>query len=239
MPPERECRYIPADAVKSQPQVQIANAPPSGPAAPTAHTAADDQLWAQGEAAERSGNYHDARRFYQQLAHQTDDHDLQVRCHNKEVYLSHGYQPSAPVGYQPGMPSTASYPPNTTVPAIAPPSPQVWSQYTYTRETLRRPPVQAYTTSYATAPAPAPANPAVTQWSGPGVLRRTTFFVDSKPAYALQNEAGQVMLYVTGAPGVNLDRYLEQRVDLMGPVTYRGDLYHKYYMSVAQVVVKQ
>lgn len=253
-PPAQEYRYIPADSVKpqSQAQVQTVNSAPigaapvfspPGQAAPSGLTLADDQLLAQAEAAERKGNTAEARRLYQQLAHLTKDHELMVKCVNRDHQLAEGHPGSVPPGYRPGTPSTNTYPPQYTYGnrAAAPqgqpalqspvPPPPGYSSYTYRPESSAQPRTPAVTASYV-RPAPEPSG-APTQRIGR--LRRAPFSVDQKPAYALDDEKGEPILYVTAQPGVNLDAFLRKRVEISGPEKYRPEMYHKNHMIVEQV----
>ncbi len=247
-PPVQEFRYIPADAVKPQPQAQTALSSPGAsatgftPPAAAAHSAADAQMLTQAEAAERRGHVEEARRLYQQLAHLTKDHDLSVRCVNKDHWLEQGHRGSVPPGYQPGTPSTNTHPPqyNFGSRPAAPPGypagnsgvPAVTSQYTYYKESTGRPQVPVAVASRTNQAPPAGG---ATQGSGPGYLRRTTFNVDNKRAFALESSSRELVLYATALPGVNLNDYLGRRVELFGSMSYRGDVHHKNYMVVSQV----
>lgn len=224
-PTPEEVRYIPASAVKPSAQVQTVQSSPPAAAAPEqpmpVGAGSSEPLWQQAQQAERSGKYADAADLYLQLARNTNDHDLQMRCYNRVHFLRQGMGTSAPQGYQVGRPSTAQYPNQdgrlTPVPAYTVSQQNQMSQYTYQRETPRL---------NTSGP--------VTQASGPGRLRRASFFLDSKPTYVLETSQGLPMMYVTAQSGVNLEPYINRNVDLWGTVVYRGDV-KTNYMTVQQV----
>jgi hypothetical protein len=245
-----EVRYIPGDAVKATPKVQVVQSSPQGTAAmpqgPTAVTTSnappgsDQALWEQAQEAERTGRAADAVDIYVQLSNRTSSHELQIRCYNRIHFLREGMRGSVPYNYQPGHPPEAHYPaPPSNDPRLIP-SPsyvpgqrvapgQVTSQYTYQRDT--QPP-----TFQPGAPLPAPANPLRT--SGPGWLRRAPFWLDQKVTYVLESSQGMPRMYLTAQPGLNLELFVGRNVDLTGTVVYRGDV-KTYYMTVTQVRVLQ
>jgi hypothetical protein len=71
--------------------------------------------------------------------------------------------------------------------------------------------------------------------SGAGSLRRAGRGVDDQVTYVHQALRGTNRLYVTPAPGLNLDQFLNYTVEVYGPVVYRGDL-RAYYMTATYVV---
>ncbi|MCS7046095.1 MAG: SH3 domain-containing protein [Gemmataceae bacterium] len=74
------------------------------------------------------------------------------------------------------------------------------------------------------------------QWSQWGRLRRTAFEKDGQPMYVLEDRHGQVLLYVTTAPGTSLRSYVDQIVCLYGSISYRSDGYQRtYYMTATHV----
>jgi hypothetical protein len=56
------------------------------------HAPVDDPLWLQAKQAEKDGKYADAENLYLQLARQTTDHDLCIRCYNHIHYLKQRMQ---------------------------------------------------------------------------------------------------------------------------------------------------
>jgi hypothetical protein len=73
------------------------------------------------------------------------------------------------------------------------------------------------------------------RWSGPGSLRRAGFQIDNRQAYALENNRGQIIFYVTAGNGVSLDPHVNRQVDLLGTVQVRGEIRGGQYMIVSQV----
>jgi hypothetical protein len=183
--------------------------PPAGPG---------ESLWYRAEQAERAGNPAEAERLFLQLAHETSDHDLQMRCYNRIHFLREGRRTSYPPGYYtqqrltpaPGYPSTNPY--MTTGRAT--------SQYTYA-------PIPNTTAALASGSSNC-------QWSGWGWLRRAPFWVDNKQAYVLENNQGMPRLYVTAQQGVNLESSVNKTVNLYGKMAYRGDL-RTNYMTACQL----
>jgi hypothetical protein len=238
-PPIQEVRFIPADAVKAVPPVQVvSSAPPA--AGPAAGAAGIPTLWAQAEEAEKAGNLAEAERLYRLQAHQSldTDHDLAMRCYNRIHFLhEHGTTGAAPASpYYTTSGGGRLVPTPATVPgqagaAYPAPAPQATSQYTYVRETPLPQMGQTPPITYQT-PQPPPGPPA--QWAGPGRLRTTALRVDGKPTYVLESNQGLPLFYLTAQPGVNLDWYLNRNVYLYGPAHFRGDVRNNY-MVVAQV----
>lgn len=75
----------------------------------------------------------------------------------------------------------------------------------------------------------------VVRWSDKGRLRRSGVPIDGKPAYVLEDLTGKPIVYATGSqPGVNLDAYIFQNVNLYGSVYYHPVL-RQYCMVVTQV----
>jgi SH3-like domain-containing protein len=229
-PPPNEYRYIPADAVKTPaPKVEAVNPPPSGPPPALGGPVATqpppggpgESLWYRAEQAERAGNPAEAERLFLQLAHETPDHDLQMRCYNRIHFLREGRRTSYPAGYQPRLTPAPGYPygPSTN-PYMT--MGRATSQYTYA-------PIP--NTSQALTPSTSSGN---CQWSGWGWLRRAPFWVDNKQAYVLENNQGMPRLYVTAQPGVNLESSVNKTINLYGKMVYRGDL-RTNYMTACQL----
>ncbi len=258
-PPPTEKRYIRADAVQRVPFVQTASSKPSTtPSAnaappPLAATAAQpartlDPLWLQAQRAEQEGKIEDAEQLYAQLAGQTPDHDLAIACQNRIRSLYELKQSQRPGGPSP-VRLTNAYPlspgtdsrlvptpagPYTTAaasPTLAPPG-RALSQYCYVRDV---PPPAGQVTSLSASSSP-PLRP-VPGRSGPGWLRRTGgWYLDNKPAYALEaDQRGQLRLYVTAGPGVDLEPHIGKHVELYGSLVYHKEL-RTNYMTVTQVV---
>jgi hypothetical protein len=92
-------------------------------------------------------------------------------------------------------------------------------------------PTQADTWIPASSP---PAQPAGIYASGPGRLRRAGRSLDNRPTYVLDGGANRPSLYVTPQSGIDLEPFLNRKVELFGPSIYRGDL-RANYMSVMRV----
>jgi hypothetical protein len=60
--------------------------------------------------------------------------------------------------------------------------------------------------------------------SGPGTLLRAGLRINSQPTYRLDLGEGKPNLYVTAAPGLDLERFLDQKVELIGAAEYHGTL---------------
>jgi hypothetical protein len=72
------------------------------------------------------------------------------------------------------------------------------------------------------------------RWTGVGRLTRTSVVLDGRKTYALEANPGEIVLYVTPAAGVDLDRYVGRKVDLYGTTLTRRDL-SKPYVVVSAV----
>jgi hypothetical protein len=60
--------------------------------------------------------------------------------------------------------------------------------------------------------------------SGPGTLLRAGIRIDGHPTYRLDLGEGNPKLYVTAVPGLDLERFLDQKVELVGAAEYQGTL---------------
>src|SRR5262249_50210052 len=157
--------------------------------------------------------------------------EFSMSCYNKAQYLHEGMQASVPPGYQAGRPSsTCSQGPDGSGRLVPSPSYYGPSQPNYS------PPARSQYTYVKDQPAPAgQAPPPPERWSGTGWLRRANMYIDNRLAYALDMGQGAAPLYVTAAPGgADLEPYLNHRVNLLGPMMYRGDL-RVYYLTATKV----
>jgi hypothetical protein len=76
----------------------------------------------------------------------------------------------------------------------------------------------------AEKPAPTPGT-----WTDPGYLREMQkVFVDGLQAFALEDEKGNVLLYVTSTAGIELRNFTGKKVQLFGTRQTRADLYRPY-----------
>lgn len=77
------------------------------------------------------------------------------------------------------------------------------------------------------------------KWSSPGYLQEMqTVKVDGQTLYALHDDRGQVMYYVTAASGLNLRTFNNRRVQLYGVVSERADLYRPHLAAERVEVAK-
>lgn len=68
--------------------------------------------------------------------------------------------------------------------------------------------------------------------SGPGNLRRAAFQIDGQPAFVLEDFQGYVRVYAIAQPGLNLEPFVNRRVELFGPMVQRPEFVGRGYMSV-------
>jgi hypothetical protein len=86
-------------------------------------------------------------------------------------------------------------------------------------------------------PAAGPSTPSTegAKWSKPGRLQELQkVYVDGQPVFALQDDSGNVLNYVTAVSGINLRNYNGKRVRLYGTVAARPELY-KPHLTAEQV----
>jgi hypothetical protein len=235
-PAPAEARYIPPGTAQAAVRTVASASPASATRVPEPVEApVNDPLWQQAQQAEQAGNLAEAERLYMQLARQTTDHDLSLRCHNRVHFLREGNRGSVPAGYEAGRPTEASYP-NTSGARLLP-------MTTGTAGTSGAP-LAPGTSSYTFKPLPVGQAPAVgfgpspvqvsgMQASGRGELRRAGFYLDNRLTYVLMAK-DRPPLYVTALPQLNLEPYVGRMIELYGPVIYRGDI-KQNYMTAAQV----
>jgi hypothetical protein len=236
-PLPRELRYLPPNAVQGNPPVQpgVAAAPPVGQPGgslplmnPT--PVINDPLWLKAEQAEHDNNLALALGLYTQLATQTQDHNLSVRCLNRIEALKQKLRasPAPPVNVNyppavagdprgPGAPSGIISQPAVAVPALPPPA------------TGSMPPGPPVTPAAGPLAMPAPSLQTVS-----GQLQRSAVPLNKQILYALEM-AGQ-RWYVAAQPGVNLEAYVYSNVELQGTVEYNGQL--RTYLITATRVTK-
>ncbi|MFL5340298.1 MAG: hypothetical protein ACJ8F7_09110 [Gemmataceae bacterium] len=215
-----EVRYIPASAIASP---QIAAKSPSGNGAPT-RTGGDPRL-AQAEQAEQEGRYDDAERMYSELCrrHMQAGGDFQFAqmCAGRIEELRRFHRTSGALASRPPGPitgTTTSMSKSSNLSNIAGLSPP--------------PPLPGAGNSSRIQPAPQ-SNPE--RASGPGVLRRSAVRIDGVQAYALETPRGQLLYYVTPTPGLDLEPFVGQRVELMGTTRIRGDVRGADHLTATRV----
>ena len=215
-----EARYIPASAIAAP---QVAAKPSSGNGAPT-RTGGDPRL-AQAEQAEQEGRYDEAERMYSDLCrrHMQAGGDFQFAqmCAGRIEELRRfrrtpGAFASRPSGPVAGTTTSMSKSGNGPDAGGGPPAPPLPSAGNSNRVS---------TTPHATGE----------RASGPGVLRRSAVRIDGVQAYALETPRGQLLYYVTPTPGLDLEPFVGQRVELMGTVRTRGDVRGADHLTASRV----
>jgi hypothetical protein len=255
LPAPSEVRYIPVNAIRPEATVQQTAPPPMAIVPPAFNTptmqsaiatsTGRNPLEMEAEKAASNGNYSAAIRLYEQLANQVSisDHSLAVKCLNRAEELRKA-QHSTAAQQSTGRPADIYYsnnangrqapiPAYTYAPSTYPcvPASQPLSQYCYDADSAH--------TVRLVPPTTATASPSAVQsgqWYGPGRLRRAAFTFDGKQLYALETDNNPVLMYVTGAEGVNLTPYLGRTLFLFGAASYQGELRNNY-MPATQVRV--
>ncbi len=217
-PPDGEVRYVRTeDVAKPGPPVRTAAAsPPARPASTIPPPPPDgDALWRDAEKAERTGRLADAIRLYQLAG----DANLAVnRARADEAYRrAHWLQQAntttnAPGGsyYYPDRNAQATPPAANPVRLIGPSSPGAPAAQLVSTQTASSPWGTSSTAGYG---------PPVT-----GRLNRPYRTLENQWVYLLMKEDGSPITYVIAQPGVDLSGYINRRIELCGPVTYRSDL---------------
>jgi uncharacterized protein YraI len=230
-PPAGEVRWLPKEAIGQPsplgpPPVFVKSTtspfspPASGSQAPGSLTSfgksASDGFpqmqWDKAEQAERSGDYITAEKLYtlihKDLQQKKADAETLLLCYNRIIKCQDRIRLDA-----------TSPRPSLILPASTDARPSA---------ALLPPTSNSANTTGAAAQAAAS--------TGTGSLRRAPFQIDGKQAYALQNNSGQVLYYVTAAPTVGLDAFINRQVELLGVTQVRGDIRGGQYMVVTQVV---
>ncbi len=83
------------------------------------------------------------------------------------------------------------------------------------------------------AAASPPADADLSQFDGVGQLRPVLSQRAGAPRFALTNTSGEVLMFLTASPGVNLDPYVGQYVGLTGKRGYMPKL-QQAHLTVAQ-----
>lgn len=237
-PPAGDFRYLPRHTVKFDKAINMnftvrdgvspvspaggttPAAAPSGsgtlPAVSVGRTGSvDHPLWAEADAAERSGRYDDAERLYFKLAaimnQPGGDHDIANLCYTKIHTLrerKRSVATSGTTGSRPVMPEPAR-------PASGKKQPDDGSN--------------------PQAAEPGDDRP---RWNGPGLLVLSAIALDGRKTYLLETSAGVANLYVVPAPGVNLDRYVGKRVEVHGVTHTRAGLKKPFVVATTVEMVQ-
>ena len=223
-PPEGEYRWLPKEALGAPspivpPPVFVkSDGNSSGQLTSNSKTNVTVQhpQWEKAEQAERSGEYATAEKLYtlilQELRQKNADPEMQLICYNRITKCQDRLRLDGNVGRPP------------TIDGVKPPA-------------SLQPPTGTNSGAVGTA-WPSASKPSASggqRWSGPGNLRRAGFLIDNRQAYALENNRGQIIFYVTAGNGVSLDPHVNRQVDLLGTVQVRGDIRGGQYMVVSQV----
>lgn len=235
-PPENEVRFIRAEAVgKTAPKAAVTSTTPAVapvmPAVPQGTTANGNapgvncdpsSRWGQAVAAEQSGNSTEAIRLYTQIGQDfaCSQNGFASQATNRALWLREcqrvGTKNTAQI-CPPGQPRLVSLGAGQQAPVIL---------------ANQTPPSGARAGS---APPPNQSkSPPVVNGNPLGVLRRAGRPSDYQTAYYLEGPNGRPLIYLMGAPGQNLDYFMNQRIEVSGPTTYRSDM-RAYVMTVYQI----
>jgi hypothetical protein len=218
-----EPRFIPASAVQ---RASASRDVPSLPR-PGSTTANESPRWIQADQAQREGRLDDAERLFSDIVRDTatsgKDFELSLRAQNRirEIRLQRRTQlTSRPSG------NDGKYiPPQQGIPSFTPPA-------------ERMPPRPSLPTPASLTGRTTPRDLGNGRWesSGTGYLRRSGFQIDGRQTYALETANGQLRIYVTAEPGVDLESHLNRHVELVGMFEMRGDVRGANYMRAARVL---
>lgn len=256
-PPAGDVRYLPKTAVQFEKPVNnnvttrvtdtgatppTASLPPPSPSASPLATvpapggatpaggitsskpAVNHPLWTQAETAEREGRVDDAEKAYFELARimngQGGDHDIATLCFTR-VHLMREKQRGAS-----GTPSKSN------INVIQPPAPISKGERPVRPGTPTALPSATGTNNKNSGNSN--ADDPQGQWNGPGVLRRSVLTPDGtgKPAYALETSPGVVKVYVVAAPGVQLEKFVNKRVEVYGTPQTNPNLSKPYIVAM-------
>lgn len=195
--------------------------PASGGGATVSKPTVNHPLWAQAETAERENRLTDAEKLYFQLAEEMNrangDHDIANLCYTR----IHAIREKQRGARGAGAPSSAAS-------ALRSPSP-------VKDEVVARPSSNGDRSVKVGVPEalpPAADKAEQSEWQT-GTLKRSALTPDgpNRQLYLLE-EQGSVKMYVAAGPGVDLDRYLGKRVNVLGKPTSRSPLSHPYVVAM-------
>jgi hypothetical protein len=206
---------------------------------PTPPPAAPETLWSRAQQAERGGHILDAIELYNQLyvENRATNPDAANWAITRAAFLRSGQRQAptpttTPQARLVPLQSQADPPPVTATsrggfanprtdklpdPPPAPSAPGA---------KLNPPSIEGTFTARTGNEAPTPGRSAAPKVysSGPGTLVRAGIRIDGQPTYRLDLGEGHPNLYVTAVPGLDLERFLDQRVELIGAAEYQGTL---------------
>ena len=248
VPPENELRYIRCEAIGKQ-AVQANPTPATVPSTPpnpvssntivNANSAVPNcdanQRWSQAISAETAGQSTEAIRLYSQIGQD-------FAC-SQPMFASQAY------GRAVWLRDCASKGKTNTVQACAPGQPKLTnkalvqavsnSQNNAPTAPIGSAPV-ANMVPQSNGPSPTPVksiNSGSGSGMGPGFLRKAGRPQSNEPSYYIESQQGRPLIYLAPAPGQNLDLFINQRVEVSGPTTYRSDM-RAYVMTVYQIQPK-
>jgi uncharacterized protein YraI len=201
---------------KSDPAIQQASTSPAN-----AKPVVNHPLWFQAESAERDSKFDDAEKLYFELARLMNgsggDHDIANLCYTR----IHSLREKKRGG--PSVVASSVTPPTMKEErtGLLPPMPMGVGSTPSKPNT----PVTLPNTN-------TPATPGA-NWVGPGMLVRAGATVDGRKTYALESSPGIVRAYVVAAPAVELDQYVNRRVNVYGTSTDRRDLSRPLVVAAA------
>ena len=248
VPPENELRYIRCEAIGKQavqanPTPAAVPATPANPASSNAIVNANsavpncdaNQRWSQAISAETAGQSTEAIRLYSQIGQD-------FAC-SQPMFASQAY------GRAVWLRDCASKGKTNTVQACAPGQPKLTnkalvqavsnSQNNAPTAPIGSAPV-ANMVPQSNGPSPTPVksiNSGSGSGMGPGFLRKAGRPQSNEPSYYIESQQGRPLIYLAPAPGQNLDLFINQRVEVSGPTTYRSDM-RAYVMTVYQIQPK-
>ena len=248
VPPENELRYLRCEAIGKQavqanPTPAAVPATPANPASSNAIVNANsavpncdaNQRWSQAISAETAGQSTEAIRLYSQIGQD-------FAC-SQPMFASQAY------GRAVWLRDCASKGKTNTVQACAPGQPKLTnkalvqavsnSQNNAPTAPIGSAPV-ANMVPQSNGPSPTPVksiNSGSGSGMGPGFLRKAGRPQSNEPSYYIESQQGRPLIYLAPAPGQNLDLFINQRVEVSGPTTYRSDM-RAYVMTVYQIQPK-
>ncbi len=248
VPPENELRYIRCEAIGKQavqanPTPAAVPATPPNPASSNAIVNANsavpncdaNQRWSQAISAETAGQSTEAIRLYSQIGQD-------FAC-SQPMFASQAY------GRAVWLRDCASKGKTNTVQACAPGQPKLTNkalvqavsnlQNNAPTAPIGSAPV-ANMVPQSNGPSPTPVksiNSGSGSGMGPGFLRKAGRPQSNEPSYYIESQQGRPLIYLAPAPGQNLDLFINQRVEVSGPTTYRSDM-RAYVMTVYQIQPK-
>jgi len=248
VPPENELRYIRCEAIGKQavqanPTPAAVPSTPPNPASSNAIVNANsavpncdaNQRWSQAISAETAGQSTEAIRLYSQIGQD-------FAC-SQPIFASQAY------GRAVWLRDCASKGKTNTVQACAPGQPKLTNKalvqaVSNSQNNAPTAPIGSAPTAnmvpQSNGPSPTPVksiNSGSGSGMGPGFLRKAGRPQSNEPSYYIESQQGRPLIYLAPAPGQNLDLFINQRVEVSGPTTYRSDM-RAYVMTVYQIQPK-